>query len=209
MVPDRRTLIVLGCLIAGMTLSSGVLLLLEPGPVAPFSGVTLQSIDRASEPDRRLFETAPDRPWEAIVIHDTGSMTGSAASLNALHKQMGRGGLGYHFVINNGSADTDDGMIELGFRWEHQLPGNYLEGEDASVAWFHENAIGVSVVGDLSRRQLSEPQLRELIWLVKQLQRAYEIPRDRVFVQVGSMDEPAEHFPLAWFRQQLPSVARN
>lgn len=200
-VPQRRTISVLGALILGMTLTSALLLALEPGPVAPLSGVTLQSIDNTVAPGDKLFQTETPRPWKAIVIHDSGSLSGSSQTLNAVHERAGRGGLGYHFVINNGNGESD-GLIEVGFRWQRQFPGAYLEGTGADE--WNQNAIGICLIGDADRRAFTEPQLRELVWLVQQVQAKHGIPADQVYVEVGSKGEGANRlFPFAWFRGQL------
>ncbi len=198
-------MVVIGALVGGMTLASGVLLVLEPGPVAPWSGITLQSINRVSTPEQVLFDTAGDPvAWKAIVIHDSGTLAGSSRTLNDQHERLGRGGLGYHFVINNGSRQSD-GLIEVGFRWTRQFAGDYLTGDNAD--WFHANAIGICLVGDVDRQRLSRAQLRELAWLVEQLQQRYDIPRDAVYVDVGSGDDA--EFPHDWFQQQLSPIARR
>lgn len=188
-----------------MTAASSVLLVIEPGPSAPFAGVTLQSINRgpAASATDRLFDTAaPAQPWKSIVIHDSGSLTGDARQLDRLHEQVGRGGLGYHFVINNARGEGD---IEAGFRWQHQFAGAYVEGENA--AWFNRNAVGICLIGDAEQQRFTRTQLRELVWLVQELQREHQIPREAVFVDVGSFDNPGSaHFPEAWFRQQLRDI---
>ena len=200
-------MVVIGTLVAGMTLASGVLLVLEPGPVAPWSGITLQSINRVSTPEQRLFDTAGDEvDWQAIVIHDSGTLAGSSRTLNDQHERLGRGGLGYHFVINNGSRQRD-GLIEVGFRWSRQFAGHYLTGERAD--WFHTNAIGICLVGDVDRQRLSRAQLRELAWLVEQLQQRYDIPRDAVYVDVGTGDSDQAVFPHDWFQQQIAPIAQR
>lgn len=193
---------VLGALVMGMTMTSALLLVLEPGPVAPLSGVTLQSVDNATQPSDKLFDIAQPHPWQAIVIHDSGSLTGSARSINEVHERLGRKGLGYHFVINNGTG-TDDGVIEVGFRWERQFEGAYVPEAAAGFDW-NRNAIGVCLVGDADRRAFTESQLRELVWLVQQLQARFNIPRDAVYIEVGgSPDGPPKLFPYAWFSGQL------
>ena len=193
---------VLGSLVTAMSLASGVLLLLAPGPVTPFTAVTLQSIDRGpSGGQDRLFELSnPEHDWQTIVIHDSGLQSGSARQLDRLHHQQGRGGLGYHFVINNGQGESD-GLIEMGFRWQQQFAGAYVEGPNAE--WFNRHGIGICLVGDVDERRPSQAQLRELAWLVRQLQQAYQIPRGAVHVNVGSRPDA---FPEAWFRQQLLDI---
>ncbi len=205
MVPDQRTLVLLGVLIVGMTMTSALLLLMEPGRRAPLSGIELQSIDTsaatASTPTDRLFDTAQPLAWRTIIIHDTGTLAGSAKSINRAHERLGRGGLGYHFIINNGS-EKEDGLIEVGFRWSKQLLGAYLEGE-GSDDW-HRDSIGICLVGDADRQVMTEAQVRELVWLVKELQREFNIPADQVYVDLGAASPgPARLFPHAGFRSQL------
>lgn len=203
MVPDQRTIIVLAALITGMTVTSGLLLLLEPGPVAPLTNLTLQSIDRGpSQPEDKLFDTAQPLPWDAIIIHDSGTMQGSSKTLHEMHERLGRGGLGYHFVIGNGQG-ADDGDIEVGYRWKRQFAGGYL---DEQVAQQWRNAIGVCLVGDADRQAMTETQLRELVWLVQQLQQRFHIDSDRVYVEVGAAGQ-SRLFPYLWFREQL--LSRN
>ena len=202
MTLDRRKVTVLATLVGSMTLVSAMLLLLEPRPRAPLSGVTLQHIDQRSaiKPEERLFNTAQARAWQAIVIHDSGTLQGSSQTINAVHEKLGWGGLGYHFVINNGSLEPD-GLIELGFRWQRQFNGAYFEGQGAD--WFHQNAIGICLIGDGDRERFSETQLRETLWLVQQLQQRFNIPREQIYIQVGTTPTAAQRFPHAWFRQQL------
>jgi len=202
-MPDRRTIIVLSSLVVGMTLVSGVLLVLEPGPVAPLSGVTLQSIDRSSlqTPTNRLFDTATPHQWRGIIIHDSGSPQGSARTLSQWHRQLGREGLGYHFVVNNGSL-KEDGLIELGYRWRQQLAGAYLAGEAAEP--INQRYIGVSLIGAGQREEFTRAQMEELVWLVRKLQQRFDIRRSDVHVDIREDDnQPAATFPHAWFDKQL------
>ena len=214
-MPDRRTLIVLGALVTGMTVTSGLLLILEPGPVAPLTGITLQSVQRGVSREARLFSTEqPSQQWKAIVIHDTGRPAGSARTLDRRHRQQGREGLGYHFVINNGhnSENRDDGTIEVGYRWQHQNAGHYFA-PSPDADWFHNNAIGITLVGDADhqsgRASLTRAQLEELVWLVQTLQQRYDIPADQVYAQFGadSSDNAGSAgqtaFPRVWFQDQL------
>ena len=195
-------MIVLGVLVAGMTVTSGLLRVLEPGPVAPLSGITLQSVQRDQPPEAQLFNTAQGEPrdWQAIVIHDSGRATGSADRLHRRHERQGRGGLGYHFVVNNGTGKPD-GVIEAGYRWQHQLTGDYLA-DGQHTGWFHKHGIGVCLVGNADQKPMSRQQLQKLVWLVQKLQRRYDIPADAVYLQVGSEGRDAL-FPRMWFREQL------
>lgn len=205
--PERRTIVVLAALVMGMTLTSGLLLLLAPGPVAPVSGITLTSVDRGGEPGDRLFDTAEPRRWRAIVIHDSGSLAGSSKTIGRAHASAGHSGLGYHFVVNNGTGE-EDGLIEMGFRWQHQSDGDYVQGSGAQ--WFNQNAIGICLVGDADRKPFTPDQRRELVWLVQELQNRFSIPREAVYVEVGSSQQaPPKLFPYTWFRSQLLTARAN
>ena len=192
-------MVVLCTLVAAMTVTSGLLIFLEPGPVAPMPGVALQSIDRGEKPQDSLFKT--DRvqaPWKAIIIHDSRTSQGSAESLNHIHEKLGRGGLGYHFVIDNGPSSTDNGKIEVGFRWSSQVPGDFFDA--SATPW--PDAIGICLIGDGERGRFTDQQLRQIVWLTQQLQKRYGIAKDKVYTQIGAQTA-ASSFPDAWFRQQL------
>lgn len=201
---DRRTILVLMALVVGMTVTSSLLLVLEPGPVAPLTTTTLMSIEQspAQQPEQQLFDTPDPLGWRAIVIHDSRTTSGSAETINAVHEQLGRGGLGYHFVINNGTGE-DDGMIEVGFRWKRQFVGAYLAGEGAEL--WNRQAVGICMIGDGSGDGFTPAQLRELVWLVRKLQDRFGIASQNVFVDVGKPNsQPQDQaFPHFWFRQQL------
>jgi N-acetylmuramoyl-L-alanine amidase len=197
-------MVVLGALVAAMTVTSGLLMYLEPGPAVSTPGVALQSIDRTDRadagdrPQDKLFSTVGMQiPWKSIVIHDSRTPQGSAKTLNRVHKQLGRGGLGYHFVIDNGPG-SDDGKIEIGFRWANQAPGRFFDAETA--VW--PDAIGICLIGDGEADRFTDAQLSRLIWLVQQLQERYGIGKESVYAQIGSRTATSG-FPDAWFRQQL------
>lgn len=184
-----------------MTLTSGLLMLLEPGPSVPRAGVALQSIDSGPEapaPSQKLFDLdIPQVAWNSIVIHDSRTPQGSAQTLHLIHKKLGRDGLGYHFVIDNGPG-ADDGKIEVGFRWSSQAPGEFFDSQTAD--W--PDSIGICLIGDGEAGRFTEAQLGQLVWLVQQLQQRYHIPRNNVYAQIGA-NTATSRFPDAWFRQQL------
>lgn len=204
-VPERRTMIVLGSLVGAMTVASGLLLLFEPGPTAPRQGVSLNVVDTTGDRgESLLFATNPPPQaarWSSIIIHASGTPFGSAQSINRVHERLGRGGLGYHFVVNNGSG-AEDGLIEVGFRWRHQYVGAYqpnaVDGPDT------RRAIGVCLIGDGDAQSYSQVQMRELLWLVQRLQGRFEIPVEHVMIQMDAgPGQVGKLFPIAQFRRQL------
>lgn len=203
-MPEKRTILVLGSLVIGMTLTAGLLRMLEPGAVPPIAGVTLLSIDRnaVERPEDKLFDTAAEpRDWRAIVIHDSRTLVGSYDAIDKAHRKAGKDGCGYHLVVNNGTGG-DDGRIELGYRWKFQEHGDFLVGPNAP--WYHQNAISICIVGDADEQPFTDAQMRELTWVVRQLQQRHNIPAEYVFVDMGQNNQsPAKHFSAAGFRQNL------
>lgn len=208
-VPERRMIIVLSSLLGAMTLTSGLLLLLEPRPVAPWTDLSLRATDRIDNSEAVLFRTATPierNRWQAIVIHDSRTSGGSARSLANLHERQGRGGLGYHFVIGNGQG-AEDGLIEIGFRWERQMFGVHSGGEVG--AWLNEHAISICLIGDGDSQPYTDAQLQSLLWLIHRLQRQFNIPAENVILdvtrQTGGGVGPM--FPTTWLRPQLLNPA--
>lgn len=209
MVPSRRSLVVLASLVAGMTLVSTILLVLEPPPAAPPSGIALQSITRDADPEDVLFNTTmPQARWASIIIHDSDSFAGSLDTLSKRHEKLGLVGVAYHFVINNGYGEQD-GLNQVSFRWSKQLVGAFHMGS-AEGKLDPQYAIGICLVGDGDRKAFTDAQIRELVWVVTRLQGRFGIPRDRVIVDVAkpgeSTDGSGRFFPYAAFRQQLLNV---
>ncbi len=205
---DQRTILVLAALVFGMSVTYGVLRVLEPGQVPPLAGVTLMSVERTAtaRPEDKLFATEAEQPWQVIVVHDSQQPTGSYDSVDKAHRRAGKNGCGYHFVVGNGTG-SDDGRIEVGYRWKYQQTGDFFEGPEAEAFNQRFKTIGVCLIGDLDADAMTPAQERELTWLVQQLTERYDIPADRVFVDAGSNgDGTAAHFPYSRFRQAIAAV---
>ena len=199
----------LASLVGAMTLASGLLLLLEPSvPAGWRGGIPLQQVHQTPAADEFLFDThvdvEPDR-WQAIVIHDSGSLVGSAKTIDRAHRRLGRDGLGYHFVINN-SSGTGDGQIERGPRWRSQISGAHSAG--ARSPWLNEHAIGICVIGDFRRRAPTAAQMERLVWLVQQIQARLRIGSDQVILPTDLEGGHGDlsHFPAEKLRGQLLSL---
>lgn len=206
-MPDRRTITVLGSLLVAMTVTSGLLLLLEPTPSSPQANLPqLTASSQSYNAENLLFNTsAPYLGWEGIVIHDSRRLSGSAKSIDQEHTNAGLGGLGYHFVLGNGKG-SEDGQIEIGFRWQHQYVGAHSGGPQGD--WRNRRAISICLVGDGDREPLTEKQIDSLTWLVRQLQQQFQISADRVIIETDRTDGGAGRlFPVAGFRRQLDRTA--
>ncbi len=207
-VPDRRTIFVLVSLLSAVTVLGGLLLILEPGGLVGVPGDHVrgaQVVAVEGEDSLDLFAISgriDPKQWEAIVIHDSGNMVGNAKQIDASHKRMGFGGLGYHFVITNGDGGKD-GDLERGYRWKMQFSGKHTRGRLAT--WYNDHAIGICLIGDGDRRSPTQAQLDRLAVVVRQLQERFGIPRQNVIVNYGvqSGRQGSHLFPMADFTQQL------
>lgn len=203
---ERRTLVVLTCLIFSLTAVSGLLLFLEPRPLAPATGTVLTAFETNSVSIESLMRSDPtpypDR-WQAIVVHHSGQPYGDAQTLSQLHQDMGHGGLAYHFVVGNGDG-ADDGQIQVGYRWTRQLDAAGVYGVE-SAAWFNHHAIHVCLIGNGDRAAPTDAQMQQLLKLVHAMQRRFDIPAERVLLagNVAPTTSPGLLFPGSAFRAQL------
>lgn len=209
---SRRSKVVFAALLASMTLVGGGLVALDPHAAPAAQGLTIPTLVATGSPDtiEVIFDTPKTRSiaagrWKAIVIHDSGTMFATPATLEEDARRLGLKGLGYQFVIGNGSG-LDDGELHVGQRWINQTAGAHTIGKDAD--WYNLNAIGICLVGDGERRPFTPAQLRRLTQLVDSLCRELNIPADHVYLQsqLAAAPSPGKYFPEAAFRAQIDGV---
>ena len=151
-----------------------------------------------------LRPAAPARPWRYIVIHHMAAQVGSAAAIHREHLRRGFDGLGYHFVIGNGTQ-TADGLIQVGYRWEKQIHGAHARAEKNDDNRWNRFGIGICLVGDFRHNAPSPSQMDSLVTLVRRLREAYDIgahdvvPHDRVKNTLC----PGPEFPWADFQSRI------
>lgn len=146
------------------------------------------------------------RPWSYIVIHHTATEEGNATSINRSHHQRGFwDGLGYHFLVDNGSFGKLDGQIEISPRWIKQKDGAHC-----NAAGMNQNGIGIALVGNFSQSNVSSNQLDSLVFLVSTLMKHYKIPLSRVLphgsVPGKSTECPGKRFPWDTLIKRLRAV---
>lgn len=141
------------------------------------------------------------RQWNYIVVHHSGTDSGSEAAFDRYHRQVrGWRGVGYDFVIGNGNG-TPDGVIEVTFRWEKQIAGAH-----AGVDRYNQHGIGICLVGDFARNRPTSRQMDSLVQLVSYLQDRCHIPSSCILGHrhVKSTRCPGENFPYFEFISRLP-----
>ena len=143
--------------------------------------------------------------WRYIVIHHSGTKIGNARRFDIYHRKVRhmKNGIGYHFVIDNGSCRTKDGQIEITSRWKKQLPGGHCRRQINN-----KQGIGICLVGNFQKTRPTEQQFWSLVWLVRKLMRENNIPLSNVR---GHGDMPGEHtscpgkyFPWKRFKREVP-----
>jgi len=149
---------------------------------------------------------AAERRWGWIIVHHSDAFAGNAASIDRFHRSTKgwENGLGYDFVIGNGSQ-SGDGEIEVGPRWRDQLTGAHTKVEgDATNRW-NETGIGICLVGNFMSERPTSRQMDALVRLVNALRERYEIPADRVLGhgKVDRTDCPGTWFPWAELRRRM------
>lgn len=221
----RRAQWVWSLFAASMTAVGGVLLLLDHPAPHQILAATTPGIrgTNAPRPDCVLPTAAPleRERWNAIVVHHSGLPAGDAASIERHQQGAGITGLGYHFVIGNGHG-AGDGEIHVGYRWNRQLPGAHVAEQpldhekhdsgartvnlrNTSAGEMNEHAVGICLVGNGDRSPFTPRQIREVIALVRALQRELGIPATEVYLHrdISAVSSPGERFPVAEFESQL------
>ncbi len=162
-------------------------------------------IPKASEV-RSIIPVYNVRRWTYIVIHHSATEEGNALTIDQLHHRRGfEHGLGYHFLIDNGSKGKQKGQIEVGPRWIKQMDGAH-----ANAAGMNENGIGICMIGNFSETYVTEQQLNSLVFLTRVLMRHYGIPLERVIrhkdVPGKNTECPGNYFPWDEFKRRLQTA---
>ncbi len=122
-----------------------------------------------------------DDRWECIVIHHSATTSGDAARFDRAHKKRGWDGLGYDFVIGNGT-DSGNGEVEVGFRWTQQRTGAHCK---TAGNYHNEHGIGICLVGNFEQARPTMAQMESLARLVDFLTERCRIGPGRIFTHGG------------------------
>lgn len=152
---------------------------------------------------RNVIALYPNPRWKYIVIHHTATDVGKAYLINRTHLDRGFwNGLGYHFLIDNGTLGKGDGQIEVAPRWIKQQSGAHC-----NVAGMNEKGIGVALVGNFNDDPPTAGQLQSLNYLLKTLSQYYHIPASHIIghrdAPGAATDCPGRRFPMVSVRQCL------
>lgn len=141
--------------------------------------------------------------WTHIVVHHSATTVGNAKLIDRAHRKRGFSrGMGYHVLINNGTAGRADGQIEIGSRWLRQQDGAHC-----NAGGMNHHGIGICLVGDFTSRKPSPAQLASLVAVIEQLRAYYRIPKSRVIRHLDVIGKatacPGDAFPWAEVKARL------
>ncbi|KJJ83233.1 N-acetylmuramoyl-L-alanine amidase [Candidatus Omnitrophus magneticus] len=156
-----------------------------------------------ASPRKDVVTLYPNSKWKYIIIHHSATDVGSSTQINNAHKNRGwEGGVGYHFVIDNGTCGKADGQIEATPRWIKQMDGAHCKANN-----MNERGIGICLVGNFSVEKVTPKQMRSLIFLVEKLRKFYKISNARILrhgkVRNAKTECPGRKFPWSEFLRQL------
>ena len=144
--------------------------------------------------------------WKYIIIHHSATDEGNAFSFYNMHLRRGfLNGLGYHFVIDNGTFGKANGQIEISPRWIKQQNGAHCK-----ASGMNTKGIGICLVGNYSRGDVSDKQMESLVYLINMLREYYNIPKQRIMghgqVPNAATECPGLKFPWEEFWSSLDSA---
>ncbi len=200
----------------------------RPEPVAPewpvihrlpgASGVSANSI--------RVPRGIDKRRWTTIVVHHSAAPQATPVSMHRYHLKLGWDrGLGYHFVIGNGT-NYPDGQLYVGPRWRKQQTGAHCKtkagryaGSMRSANYFNEHGIGICLIGNFEQTRPTAAQMRTLRDLIAVLVREVGINPAHVYGHgeiTGKTACPGRLINMAALRRdlrvalegELPAMAR-
>ncbi len=157
------------CLVAGIVLGWAISFAVSPRSHPP-SKTDIQRLC-ALNPGVRM------RPRTHIVLHHSDGRVGDAAAIDRHHRRTKewKGGLGYDFVIGNGTL-SGDGEIEVGHRWRRQLPGAHCR-----AGGMNRRGIGICFVGKFETGDgPTAAQIASGVALVRHLAEEFEIPPESI-----------------------------
>lgn len=191
---QKRVATVLASLVGTLTLSAGILLLLEGG-----GGVASMTRDfAAAQPiQAQLATNVPlrDGHFQYIIVYESGDLAGCSATLAdgrvtggaELPPHTVRPKANFHFVIDSAHSGSNltDGHLEVGTAWQNQ------DLQAPNAGWpdsryyqnTYTNAVGVCLISDLHRAPISAAQHQSLLEVLRDLQSRLHIKSSNIYFQ--------------------------
>jgi hypothetical protein len=148
---------------------------------------------------------ASERRWKGIVVHNSATGSGNMATIDSAHRANGWDGVGYDFVIGNGTGSSN-GQIEPTFRWTGQKTGAHCK---TASNWANESTIGICLIGNFNNTRPTSAQMAALTKLVRFLSKRYGIPASKIYGHkdvpghTTATDCPGRYFPMSSLKAGL------
>ncbi len=141
--------------------------------------------------------------WKYIIIHHTAGEVGKALLIDQLHRKRGfEEGIGYDFLIDNGTVGKGNGQLEVAPRWLKQEEGAHCKAGGMNLV-----GIGIGLVGNFDEGRPTPAQMRTLVKLVGSLGKYYRIASKNILghsqVPGAHTDCPGKRFPWNDFNRSL------
>ena len=118
-----------------------------------------------------------------IVLHHTAAEEKNTEQIRNYHIKKGWQDIGYDYVIEK------DGKVVEGRSLS-------MQGAHAGVAYYNQHAIGVAVIGNLSKRDIYPAQFASLLQLLETLMNKYRIPIKNILLhrEIKNTECPGTRF---------------
>lgn len=157
-------------------------------------------------PLKAIISLYPSKKWKYIIIHHSATDEGNALHFHFAHHSRGfERGLGYHFVIDNGTRGKEDGHVEISPRWLKQLDGAHCK-----TSGMNKKGIGICLVGNFNEEKISRKQMNSVVYLVNTLREYYKVPMKNIMghsqVPGARTECPGKYFPWTEFKSRLKTI---
>lgn len=119
-----------------------------------------------------------------IVLHHTAAEEKNTEQIRKYHKSIGWRDIGYDFVIEKDGKLVDGRSLSI-------------QGAHAGVTYYNQHAIGIAVIGNLSKRYIYTKQYDTLINLLLDLMIKWDISINNILLhrEIKNTQCPGNNFP--------------
>jgi N-acetyl-anhydromuramyl-L-alanine amidase AmpD len=145
--------------------------------------------------------------WKYIVIHHSAGNYGNIEFLQRVHRERQAkdpiDAIPYHYVIGNGNGLVE-GEVVSDWRNEYGIWGAHVSARNSD---HNLRGIGICLIGNFERKNVSDIQYNALVKLTKKLMREHNILAQNVsghrFVKGERTKCPGKMFPMEKFRKDI------
>ena len=139
--------------------------------------------------------------WVYIVIHHTASKKGNLTYFRQIHMtQKGWPDIAYHFVIDNGTMNTQMGAVEISNLWRrnHRNFGTNDSKHNAQ-------SIAIALIGNFEKTQVPHEQWHSLVGLTLKLAYEHKIPIENIIGhrEVSNSVCPGKYLSIKMLQQDV------